>query len=269
VTLVGAGNIARCDRTGDEATATLLDGISGTVFMAGDGAYPGGVLTAYQNCYDPTWGGNQKKARTLPVPGHRDYDSSATAAGYFGYWGAQAGDPTKGYYSVDLGAWHIVMLNSNNTYVPTGVGSAQELWLKADLAASTKRCQLAVFHHPRFYSTTSSTFSPTSTVKAFWDDLYAAGAELIINAHMRDYERFAPQTSAGVADPANGIREIIVGTGGDGVDLPNTLIIPNSEVQISQVFGVLKLTLADGSYSWQFIPIAGQTGSDSGSGTCH
>jgi hypothetical protein len=267
VTLVGAGNIARCDRTGDEATAAILDTMAGTVFLAGDGAYPGGTPTAYQTCYDPTWG--RQKARTYPVPGHRDYDSSATATGYFGYFGAAAGDPTKGYYSFDLGAWHVVMLNSNSTFVATAAGSPQETWLKADLAATTQRCVLAVWHHPRFYSTTSTSFSPTSSVKPFWDDLYAAGAELIINAHMRDYERFAPQTSAGVADPVNGIREIIVGTGGEGLDAPNTLITPNSEVNLSGVYGVLKLTLADGSYGWQFVPAAGQTASDAGSGSCH
>src|SRR5204862_3232100 len=122
---------------------------------------------------------------------------------------------------------------------------------------------------PRFYSTTSTSFSPTSTVKPFWDDLYAAHAELIINAHMRDYERFAPQTAAGAADPTNGIREIIVGTGGEGLDSPNTLITANSEMRISGVYGVLKLTLYDGSYSWQFVPVAGQTATDSGSGSCH
>ena len=267
VTLVGAGNIARCDRTNDEATASILDTIPGNVFVVGDGAYPGGTATVYQNCFASSWG--RHRARTYPVPGHRDYDSSSTATGYFGYWGAQAGDPAKGYYSYDLGAWHVVVLNSNNTYVPTGVGSAQETWLKSDLATTTKQCVLALFHAPRFYSNTSTTFSPTSSVKPFWDDLYAAKAELIVNAHMRDYERFAPQTSAGVADPVNGIREIIVGTGGDGLDLPNTLIIPNSEARISNVYGVLKLTLGDGTYAWQFIPVAGQTATDSGSGTCH
>jgi len=267
VTLVGAGNIARCDRTGDEATAAILDTIPGSVFADGDGAYPGGTPTAYGNCYDPSWG--RHKARTFPVPGHRDYDSSSTASGYFGYWGARAGDPTQGYYSFDLGAWHVVVLNSNNTYVSTAAGSPQETWLRADLAATTKACVLALFHNPRFYSTTSSTFLPTSSVKPFWDDLYAAHAELIINGHMRDYERFAPQTPTGAADPVNGIREIIVGTGGEGQDLPNTLIIPNSEVNISGVSGVLKLTLGDGSYAWQFIPVAGQTGTDSGSGSCH
>ncbi len=267
VTLVGAGNIARCDRTNDEATATLLDAIAGTVFAIGDNAYPNGTAANFSTCYDASWG--RHKARTYPAVGNHEYDSSATAASYFNYFGAPAGPAGQGYYSYDLGAWHIVVLNSNASFVPTAAGSAQELWLKADLAATTKQCVLAAFHHPRFYSTTSASFSPTTSVKPFWDDLYAAHAELIINAHMQDYERFAPQTSAGAADPVNGIREIIVGTGGSGLDAANTLIIPNSEARISGVYGVLKLTLADGSYAWQFIPVAGQTATDSGSGSCH
>ncbi len=267
VTLVGAGNIARCDRTNDEATATVLDGISGTVFALGDAAYPNGTPTNYANCYNASWG--RHLARTYPALGNHDYDSSATAIGYFGYFGAAAGDPTKGYYSYDIGAWHIIVLNSNNSFVSTAAGSPQETWLKADLAATTKQCVLAMWHSPRFYSTTSSSFFPTSSVKPFWDDLYAAHAELIINSHMRDYERFAPQTPAGAADPTNGIREIIVGTGGEGLDGANTLITANSEVRISGVYGVLKLTLYDGSYSWQFVPVAGQTASDAGSGSCH
>src|SRR3989449_8743964 len=158
--------------------------------------------------------------------------------------------------------------NSNNAFVSTAASSPQGTWLRTDLAATTKQCVLALFHSPRFYSTTSSTFSPTSSVKAFWDTLYAYHAELIINAHMRDYERFAPQTPTGLADPVNGIRESIVGPGGEGPDLPNTLIIPNSEVNLSNVFGVLKLTLGDGTYAWEFITVAGQT-ADSGSGRCH
>ena len=267
VTLVGAGNIARCDRTGDEATAALLDAIPGTVFTLGDNARLYGTPANYTSCYDPSWG--RHKSRTRPSLGNHEYDSSATAVGHFNYFGAAAGPPGLGYYSYDLGAWHIIVLNSSNPFVATAAGSPQELWLKADLAATAKRCVLAMWHNPRFYSTTSAAFYPTTSVKPFWDDLYAARAELIINAHMRDYERFAPQTPGGVADPVNGIREIIVGTGGEGFDLPNTLIIPNSEAQISYVSGVLQLTLADGSYSWQFIPVAGQTATDSGSGTCH
>jgi alkaline phosphatase len=266
VTLVGAGNIARCTNTNSQATAAIVSAIAGTVFNLGDNAYPYGTAANYQNCYGPTWG--QFLTRTYPVAGNHEYDSSATAAPYFNYFGAAAGSPPQGYYSYDLGAWHIVVLNSNNAQVSTAVGSPQETWLKADLAATTKQCVLAMFHHPRFYSTTSTSFSPTTSVKPFWDDLYAAGAELIINAHMQDYERFAPQTSAGVADPVNGIREIIVGTGGSGLDSPNTLIIPNSEARISGVYGVLKLTLGAGSYSWQFVPVGSGPG-DSGSGTCH
>ena len=267
VTLVGAGNIARCDRTNDEATANLLDGIPGTVFALGDAAYPNGTATNYANCYNLSWG--RHKSRTYPALGNHDYDSSATAVGYFGYFGVAAGDPTKGYYSYDLGTWHVIVLNSNDTYVSTAAGWTQEQWLKTDLAATTKQCVLAMWHRPRFYSTTSSTFSPSGSVKPFWDDLYAAGADLVVNAHMRDYERFAPQTPSGAGDAVNGIREIIVGTGGEGLDSPNTLVIPNSEVQISGVYGVLSLTLGDGTYSWQFIPVAGQTGTDSGNGTCH
>src|SRR5436189_38413 len=272
VTLVGAGNIARCDRINDEATAALLDNIPGTVFAVGDGAYPNGTLANYQNCHDPSLG--RHKARTYPVTGNHEYDSSATAVGYVSYWGTSysgvlGGDPSQGYYSYDLGAWHIIVLNSNNAFVSTAVGSPQDTWLQSDLAATTKQWVLAMWPSPRFYSTTSSQFFPTGSVKPFWDDLYAAGAELIINAHMQDYERFAPQTPTGAADPTNGIREIIVGTGGSGLDAPNTLIIPNSEVQISGVYGVLKLTLGDGSYSWEFIPVAGQTGTDSGSAACH
>jgi len=235
------------------------------VFAIGDNAYPNGTAANF-TCYDASWG--RHKARTYPAVGNHEYDSSGTAASYFNYFGAAAGTAGQGYYSYDLGAWHIVVLNSNNANVSTAVGSPQETWLKADLAASTKKCQLALFHHPRFYSTTSTSFSPTGSVKPFWDDLYAAGAELIINAHMRDYERFAPQTPAGVADPVNGIRQIIAGTGGENLDQANTLIIPNSEVQISGAYGVLKLTLSDGSYSWQFMRVGAGSG-DSGSGTCH
>src|SRR4029077_2317722 len=150
VTLVGAGNIAKCTNTNSQATAALINSVGGAVFSLGDNAYPNGTAANYQNCYGPTWG--QFLANTYPVVGHHEYDSSTTAAGYFGYFGAVAGNPGQGYYSFDLGAWHIVVLNRNNTYVSTAVGSPQETWLKADLAASTKKCQLALFHHPRFYS---------------------------------------------------------------------------------------------------------------------
>src|SRR5205809_381484 len=233
--LVGAGNIAKCNATGDEQTANLLDNIPGTVFAAGDNDEDGGTITQYNTCYGPSWG--RHKARTAPTPGDLDYRTSG-AAGYFGYFGAAAGDPTKGYYSYDLGAWHIIVLNSGTTTVSTAAGSPQELWLKADLAAHPARCTLAYWHHPLF----SSKNKPNSTVLPLWNDLYAAGVELVINAHYGFDDRFAPQTPAGAADAARGIRELIVGTGGAEATTFGS-VAPNSEVRISRTFGVLKLTL--------------------------
>jgi len=255
---VGAGDIADCSLNGDSFTANLLDTIPGTVFVAGDNAYPDGSSTDYANCYAPTWG--RQKARTRPIPGNHEY-STAGAAGYFGYFGAAAGDPSKGYYSYDLGDWHIIALNSN---VGHAAGSLQEQWLRADLAASTKRCTLAYLHHPLF----SSGSLADSSTRILWQDLYSAGAEIVVAGHEHNYQRFAPQTAKGVADPNSGIREFIVGTGGEGrfgVGAPR----PNTEVQNDATFGVLKLTLYATGYNWKFIPIAGQTFTDLGSGSCH
>jgi len=259
VVLVGAGDIASCSSTGDEQTAQLLRGIAGTVFTVGDNASPNGSSADYKNCYNPTWG--TEKARTRPAPGDVEYNTK-NAQGYFNYFGGAAGQKNKGYYSYDLGAWHIVVLNSN---LNMSTGSAQEVWLKNDLAASTAQCKLAYWHLPRFFSGVSTI---RSALKPVWDDLYAAGAELVINAHSGNYERFAPQTPDGVADPTNGIREIIVGTGGLR-HFSFGSIAQNSEVRDNTSSGVLKLTLNDGSYTWEFIPIAGDPFVDSGSGVCH
>src|SRR6266498_2341291 len=262
VTLVGAGNIAKCNNTNDDATAALLDGIPGTVFALGDNAYDNGTLTQYNTCYNPNWG--RHKARTQPAAGDRDY-KTANASGYFGYFGSAAGDPTKGYYSYDLGAWHIIVLNSGTTQISTAANSPQVAWLRDDLAAHPARCTLAYWHHPLF----DSKDSPNTKIKPLWDDLYAAGAELVVNAHYVFYERFAPQTPAGSADPSFGIRELVVGTGGGGDATKFGTIRANSEVRNSGTFGVLKLTLDDGSYAWQFVPIPGKSFTDSGTGTCH
>ena len=258
-TLVGAGDIASCTKTGDAATAKLLDSIPGTVFTAGDNASPAGADSDYVNCYAPTWGRHQ--ARTQPVPGDVDY-TTAGAAGYFGYFGAAAGDPTKGYYSYDLGTWHVVALNSN---ISMSVGSPQEAWLKADLAATTQQCIVAYWHYPRFYSGTNII---RNSVKPLWDDLYAARADLIVNGHAGNYERFAPMTPDGTLDAVNGIREIIAGTGGLR-HTSFTNIAPNSEIRDNTSYGVLKLTLDAATYTWQFVPVAGAAFQDSGSGVCH
>lgn len=260
VVLVGAGDIAVCGDNNDEATAKLLDDIAGTVFTTGDNAYDEGTHSEFSRCYHPTWG--RHKARTRPVPGNHDYETS-NAAGYFRYFGDAAGDPRKGYYSYDLGAWHIVVLNSN---VSMRAGSPQEQWLKADLAASTKRCTVALWHHPRFSSGTHH--GNDSRSQAIWNVLYDAGAELVLVGHEHNYERFAPQTATGVADTARGVRQIVIGTGGRGF-YPFGTPLPTSEVRHTGTFGVLKLTLSDGSYAWEFVPVAGKTFTDSGTDTCH
>jgi len=257
VVLVGAGDIADCNA---EPTAALLDNIAGTVFTAGDNAYPNGSASDYANCYNPSWG--RHKARTRPAPGNHDYGTSG-ATGYYDYFGALAGPAGLGYYSYDLGAWHVVSLNSN---VSMSAGSAQETWLRADLAASTRTCTVAYWHHPRF-SSGSSHGSSTQSAGVF-QALYDAGAEIAIVGHDHEYERFAPQTPNAVADPVRGIREFVVGTGGAGLYSFGTPL-PNSEVRDNTSHGVLKLTLSDGSYTWQYIPVAGNSFTDSGSGTCH
>jgi hypothetical protein len=261
--LVGAGNITRCDGTNDEKTALLLDGIAGTVFTLGDNVYAGGAIGDFDSCYAPTWG--RHAARTRPAPGDEDY-KTANAAGYFEYFGrfgAIAGTPGDGYYSYDLGAWHIVVLNSNIAMTAT---SPQVLWLTADLAATTQPCVLAYFHHPRFSSYGTGV---RSEVKPLWDALYAGRADVVLSAHYRLYERFGLQTPTEVADAARGIRQFTVGTGGQGVNAAGTPR-PNSQVRSpSGTYGVLKLTLDASSYSWQFVPIAGQTFTDSGTEVCH
>jgi hypothetical protein len=258
--LVGAGNIARCERERDEATALLLDEIPGTVITMGDNVYDLGTAEEFEDCYEPGWG--RHKARTRPTPGDHDYDTPG-GVGYFGYFGELAGDPDKGYYSFDLGPWHVVALNSR---IDMDAGSPQERWLRADLAASSSFCTLAYFHDSRFYSSDSG--EPSGSVEDVWHALYEAGAEIVLGAERRFYERYAPQRPDGTADPSWGIRQFIVGTGGWGSSSLG-IVLPNSEVQESGTYGVLKLTLHDASYEWVFVPIAGESFTDSGLGNCH
>jgi len=258
--LVGAGDIASCGSDGDEATAAILDGIEGIVFTTGDNAYPDGTAADFANCYAPSWG--RHKARTRPSPGNHDYHTT-DGAGYFGYFGAAAGAAGAGYYSYDVGAWHVVSLNSN---IDMDAGSPQEQWLRADLAATGKRCTLAYWHHPRFSSGSSHGSSTRS--HGVWVALYEHGAEIVLAGHEHLYERFGLQTPDGAADPARGIREFVVGTGGDG-HYPFGPPIGNSEVRETGTFGVLKLTLRDEGYEWEFVPEAGKTFHDAGAGTCH
>jgi len=262
VVLAGAGDIADCESSADEATAALLDDIAGTVFTAGDNAYPDGTPSEFADCYNPTWG--RHKSRTRPSPGNHDYHTDG-AAGYFDYFAAAAGARGEGYYSYELGAWHVVVLNSNCEDLACDGGSVQEEWLRADLEASSAKCTLAYWHHPRF---SSGSHGNDDSVSAFWELLYQYDADVVVNGHDHDYERFAPQDPNGESDSERGIREFVVGTGGKSLREFED-IQPNSEVRNSDTFGVIRLTLYPESYDWEFIPAEGDF-TDSGSGeACH
>jgi acid phosphatase type 7 len=264
VVLVGAGDIADCrDLAGAEATAKLLEKIPGTVMAVGDLAYPDGSKENFE-CYDRTWG--KVRSRTRPAPGNHEFHSSG-ATPYFDYFGAAAGDPKTGYYSYDLGAWHIIVLNSECPDVGgCETGSQQEKWLRADLSAHPTGCKLAYFHKPLFSS--GGTHGDDLLFKDFWQALYESRADVIVNGHDHDYERFAPQNPNGDADPVHGIREFVVGTGGKN-HRPFHQPDKNSEVRNADAFGVLKLTLRAHGYEWSFVAEAGKSFTDSGSGTCH
>ena len=207
--LVGAGDIADCGLDADAATASLLDGIDGTVFTAGDNAYPDGTPEQFRTCYGSTWG--RQLARTRPAPGNHDWGTK-DLAGYLGYFGAAAAPAGKSWYSYDLGAWHVIVLDSDCTSVGgCGAATDQGRWLAADLAASTAGCTLAIWHHPRF---SSGEHGNDPSVAPFWTALYDAGADVVVNGHDHDYERFAAQDPDGRPDAARGLREFVVGTGG-------------------------------------------------------
>jgi hypothetical protein len=262
--IVAAGDIGTCSGTADEATARLAGGIDASaVLTLGDEACPEGTAQEFDKCYKPTWG--RFENRTRPVPGNHEYNTEG-AEGYFGYFGKAAGKPGEGYYSYDLGEWHMVALNSNCEEVGCGASSPQVRWLKADLAKNARACILAYFHYPLF---SSGRYRPgVREVKPLWEALYAAGADVVLNGHDHNYQRFASQDPEGNADPERGIREFVVGTGGRSL-YPILAPIANSEVYNDQTYGVLKLTLHPKGYEWRFLPVEGETFTDSGSARCH
>jgi phage baseplate assembly protein gpV len=258
---IGAGDIAGCNSTyKDEATAAIIAQYpAATVYTVGDNAYPDGAATDYSQCYAPSWG--KFKNRTHPAPGNHDYHQ-AGAAPYFGYFGANAGPTGRGYYSYDVGSWHIVSLNSEIDVSATG---SQATWLKQDLAAHPNACTLAYWHRPLF--TSGSLHAGATAMASLFGILYDAGAEIVLSGHNHQYERYAPQKATGTRDDARGIREFVAGSGGAELyDFgPAT---SNSEARYKG-FGVLKLTLRATSYAWEFLPIAGTSFTDAGSGACH
>ncbi|MEA2488156.1 MAG: hypothetical protein QOF16_1810 [Actinomycetota bacterium] len=276
----GAGMNGDCQ---DRSVAALMTGQNlAAVLPLGDDQYDCSPLAAFQQAYDKTWG--RFKSISRPVVGNHEFgteaeysgqphttcDSSSAhpANGYYSYWGSAAGDATKGYYSYDIGSWHLIALNSTcgqGANVGCAAGSPQEQWLKADLAAHSTFCTLAYWHIPSF---TSGSVGNNSSYTAFWNDLYNAKADVIVNAHAHVYERFAPQNPSEQADP-NGIREFIAGTGGADHHLQLGTVQPTSQVRDTSTYGVLELTLHPTGYDWRFVPNTSQGFTDSGSGSCH
>jgi acid phosphatase type 7 len=276
--MIGAGDIAVCGTGGDEATGRIVDSvlaadstarIHSEVFTLGDNAYPsgsGGVDNDFPRCFSPSWGRRRIMNVIHPAPGNHDYDSGSGAP-YFAYFGNRAGPPGKGYYSYDVGDWHMISLNSE-LYFENGNPSearAQEDWLRRDLLAHPVLCTVAYFHRPLF---SSGTYGATLEVQSLWRILYDAGADLVLNGHEHDYERFLPQTPAGVLDSAKGIEQIITGTGGGQLRKMRTPFARNSVFQIHGHFGVLKLMLGSGEYSHAFIDTTGRVW-DPGARKCH
>jgi hypothetical protein len=284
--VAAAGDIA-CDPTsahfnGGEGDATncrqkatselLLSGID-AVLPLGDTQYHEGALAKYQQSYEPSWG--RVRSHSHPVIGNHEYYSgsgSPLGSGYFDYFNGvgnatgPAGDRSKGYYSFELGSWHLVAINSNCAQVGgCEPGSAQEQWLRADLAQHPTACTLAYWHHPRF---SSGGIGDHPALEPIWQALYDGGADVVLNGHDHNYERFAPQNPAGAAEPSYGIREFVAGTGGKSL-LAMGATRPNSQVRNNTTFGVLQLTLHAGGYDWAFVPVPGGAFADSGSSSCH
>jgi len=270
--LVGAGDIASCDDPGDEATALILDALfppgtplgAGTVITLGDNAYDDGTLQEYWNCYEPTWG--RHKARTRPTSGNHEYHTPG-AAGYFAYFGAVAGDANEGWYAYDLGDWRIYALNSECSDIGgCDTGSPQNTWLRAELAADTSLCQLAYWHRPRW--SIGDQHGDDTDMQPLWQAAYDYGVDVVLSGHEHNYQRFAPQDAAGDLDHVWGVREFVVGTGGNGHhgfrggD-------PEIEAQDDSTYGVLQLNLHADRYDWEFLPEAGGLFTDSGSTLCH
>jgi hypothetical protein len=266
----GSGTTNYCHM---RATANLISAIRPAALLSlGDTQYYCGSLAAFNQSYDLTWG--QFKSITHPAVGNHEYlisggtgcdSSNSGAAGYFAYFGAQAGLPSQGYYSYDLGTWHIVVLNSNCSQAGgCNSSSPQYKWLFQELASHPNQCTLAYWHIPLY----SSGGRANANTKTLYQLLYDNNVDLALTGHDHTFERFAPQDANGILDRSRGIREFVVGTGGAN----HTSIVsraPNSEVFNQDTFGVLKLTLHPNGYDWQFVPESGKSFTDFGSDTCH
>jgi 3',5'-cyclic AMP phosphodiesterase CpdA len=257
------GDIADCSSNGDEAVAQVLAANDGTIVTLGDTVYPSGSPEQFAQCFAPAF--DPLKNRIRPVPGNHDYGTN-NAAGYYAYFGDAAGDPTTGFYSFDVGAWHVVVINSNCDAVGgCERGSGQEKWLRGDLIAANARglqCTVVAWHHPRF---SSGVHGNSTFMQDMWADLVDANVEVLLSGHDHTYERFAPMDASG--EPSDtGVRQFVVGTGGKShYDFRNPAA--HSEVRNDSTYGALELDLRANGYSWRFLPADGDF-TDSGSGIC-
>lgn len=269
---VGTATACRQMYTSDLAVAAAPSAVA----ILGDGAYKCGSLEAYTQSYGPSWG--RLYDVTHPAPGNHEYETAASdphtgcdasnsgAAGYFEYFGERAGERGKGYYSYDVGAWHVVVLNSNCTASGgCAATSPQGRWLREDLAAHRAACTMAYWHEPLAVSGSRDALK----VRPFWDALYDAGADVVLNGHVHFYERLKPMDPTGAVDPVRGIRTFVVGSGGASHEAAPTSVTANSETLNADTFGVLKMTLRESGYDWEFLPEGGGSYTDRGSAECH
>ena len=262
--IFAVGDLAECDNAAPlEAptarVAQLVKNSIAPILMVGDLAYPRGSKRDFSNCFAPVWG--ELKERILSVPGNHEYETAGAKA-YFDYFSDGTSPEGLGYFSTQIGQWQVIGLNSN---IDAGAESVQERWLKQVLATRPNKCTVAFWHHPRF---SSGHHGDTPSMGVIWQDLYDAAVDIVIVGHDHDYERFAPQGPMGENDPDRGIREFVVGTGGATLR-PFEQIKPNSELRDRDHFGVLKLTLGDTGYAWEFVPVNGDSFRDHGESLCH
>jgi alkaline phosphatase len=252
MTMVAVGDIGSCDAQADDAVASLAKELGGTIASLGDTVYESGSDQEFSRCFDPAWG--PMKSRIHPAVGNHEYETDG-AAGYFDYFGRAAGQRGQGWYSYDLGAWHVVVLNSNCGIVACGASSPQVQWLRSDLSQADASCLLAYWHHPRW---SSGRHGSQAFVQPFWDALTAAGVDVILNGHDHDYERVA----------VGGVTQFVVGTGGRSLYEFTKQPLPTTQVRSDNAYGALWLELYAGGYGWRFVGLGNTGFQDTGSGHC-
>lgn len=266
--VLAAGDIAECEHQGDEATSRILARYPmATIVTLGDNAYQHGTPTEYRNCYASSWG--KFKDRTRPTTGNHD-EATKNAQGYWDFFGPRGGPYDQYYYSYDLGDWHVVVLNSDCWRVGgCDPGDPQTEWLRSDLEEHRAGCTLAYWHRPPFTSGRYGLPKDTRRVMPLWGVLYDEGVDVLLVGHDHDFERFEPMDADGNPDPAKGVREFVVGTGGGNLRGFKNPPLPTTAVRNASTWGVLRLTLSPGKYAWTFLPVAGEAFIDSGVGACH